>query len=150
MEARKLDPRMRTVWTVQLSVAAVAVVVSAVAGAIVAGISPLAAVPVAAVMVGVAAWWPRAQYEHWSFALEPATLELRRGIFWRNDRSVPYFRIQHVDIEQGPIERRLGLAQLRFKTAASSGGTTLPGVATGDAEELRRIILERAGGDDAF
>lgn len=145
---RTLDPRMRTVWTVQLGMAAAVLTIAAIVGAVVAGVNLLAPLAVAIVAAAAVAWWPRARYAHWSFALEPVTLELRHGVFWRNETSVPYFRVQHVDIEQGPIERRLGVAELRLKTAASSGGATLPGVALADAEELRRTILERAGGGD--
>jgi len=140
---------MRVVWTIQLAAAGVVIVVGGVVAALVAEVDarlPLAALPLLAFAVW---WWPRANYARWSYSLEAVTLELQSGIFWRSEVSVPYFRVQNVDISQGPVERRLGLAELRMKTAAAGGAASLPGVPMSDAEELRRTILERASGDDA-
>ena len=141
---------MRLVWTVKLAASAVAVVVVVLLWALAAGVTLLVPLAVAGAMTAVIVWWPRARYEHWSFALGPATLELRRGVLWRSETSVPYFRIQRVDIERGPVERRWGVAELRVRTAAHAGDARLPGIAETDAEDLRRTILTRASDDTTF
>ena len=140
---------MRVVWTIELALAGAALVIAAAVGALAANVDVRLVLALAPFVVFAAWWYPRAKYERWSYALEPLTLELRSGIYWRSEVSVPYFRVQNVDISQGPIERYLGLAELRMKTAASSGGASLPGVPFADADELRRTILDRASGVDA-
>jgi membrane protein YdbS with pleckstrin-like domain len=57
--------------------------------------------------------------------------------------------VQYVDINQGPIERALGLARLRVHTAAASSDATIPGIAADEADALRQVILERTGSGDA-
>ena len=62
---------------------------------------------------------------------------------------VPRSRVQHLDIERGPIERRFGLATLVVHTA----GTRLhalrqPGLLAADALALRDALLPEADRDD--
>ena len=62
---------------------------------------------------------------------------------------MPRSRVQHLDIERGPIERRFGLATLGVHTA----GTRLSALRQGgfrdaDAVALRDALLPEAGDDD--
>jgi membrane protein YdbS with pleckstrin-like domain len=155
--ARELDRRVVTVWTVQdaigygvLAVAVLAADIAArLAGAGVPGPPGLAS-GVLAVAGGLAAWWvPRARYRHWRYHIAPDALELRHGVVRRVHSAIPYFRVQHIDVTQGPVERAVGLARLVLHTASASTDATIPGIAAGDAEGLRRLILARAGHGDA-
>ena len=102
-----------------------------------------------AVAAGVLVWrFPRAAYRRWSYDLAATTLELRRGVVFQTETAIPYFRVQHIDITRSPVERALGLSQLVVRTAAASTDATIPGIAAGDAEELRDVILARTGRDD--
>ncbi|MNY79987.1 Bacterial membrane flanked domain protein [compost metagenome] len=58
--------------------------------------------------------------------------------------AVPYGRMQLVDITRGPLARMLGLADLKFVTAAATTGVTLPGLPLADAEGLRDRLVELA------
>jgi uncharacterized protein len=154
---RQLDPRIVTVWTVEDATWSAVLVVLAVAadlGTRIAGVDlpwppGLGALPVA-VLVGIATWKvPRARFRYWSYEVAPDALELRHGILERVHSAIPYFRVQYVDINQGPIERALGLARLRVHTAAASSDATIPGIAAGEADALRQVILERTGSGDA-
>ena len=103
-----------------------------------------------AVAGGVAAWWlPRARHRHWRYQVAADALELRHGILKRVHSAIPYFRVQHIDVAQGPVERAVGLARLVVHTASAGTDATIPGIAAGDAEGLRRLILARAGHGDA-
>ena len=155
--ARELDRRVVVVWTVQeavgyavLAVAVLAVDVGArLAGADLPGPPGLAAALVA-VAGGLAAWWlPRASYRHWRYQVAEDALELRHGVVRRIHSAIPYFRVQHIDVAQGPVERAVGLARLVVHTASAGTDATIPGIAAGDAEGLRRLILARAGSGDA-
>jgi membrane protein YdbS with pleckstrin-like domain len=73
-------------------------------------------------------------------------LRLDRGVMFRQESVVPYTRIQHVDTEQGPIERALGLSRVTVHTASgTSSSLTIPGLAPADAEALRERLAQLAG-----
>jgi membrane protein YdbS with pleckstrin-like domain len=98
----------------------------------------------------VAAWWlPRARHRFWRYHVADDALELRHGVLKRVHSAIPYFRVQHIDVAQGPVERAVGLARLIVHTASAGTDATIPGIAAGDAESLRRLILTRAGAGDA-
>ncbi len=78
------------------------------------------------------------------YRLRQDDLLFRRGIMFTRFVSVPYGRMQLVDITRGPIARWLGLADLKFVTAAASSGVLIPGLAEADAESLRDRLVELA------
>ena len=54
---------------------------------------------------------------------------------------MPFARVQHIDLAQGPIERRYGLARLILHTAGTRGASIpLPGLAREEAEAMRDRI----------
>ena len=156
-EARELDRRVVTVWTVQeafgygvLAVAVLAADIGARLGGLEVPGPPGLAAGLLAVAGGLAAWWvPRARYRHWSYHVAADALELRHGLVRRIHSAIPYFRVQHIDVAQGPVDRAVGLARLVLHTASAGTDATIPGIAARDAEGLRRLILARAGHGDA-
>ncbi len=82
--------------------------------------------------------FPERTFAATSWQLKPNGLEIRRGIWWRHRIFIPTNRIQHTDVQQGPIERRFELATLVINT----GGTHEPsiplyGISLAKAEALR-------------
>ncbi|MEO7635315.1 MAG: PH domain-containing protein [Sphingomicrobium sp.] len=69
-------------------------------------------------------------------------IRIDTGLFERTSRAIPFDRIQDVDIEQGPVQRLLGLAQVRFETGAAAGGSdgVLHTISLERAESLRRLV----------
>lgn len=78
------------------------------------------------------------------YALRTDDLVFRRGIMFQRFVAVPYGRMQLVDITRGPVSRALGLADLRFVTAAAATGVSIPGLPEADAEELRDRLVALA------
>lgn len=78
------------------------------------------------------------------YRLREDDLLFRRGIMFQRFVSVPYGRMQLVDINRGPLARMLGLADLRFVTAAAATGVSLPGLASDDADALRDELVALA------
>ena len=78
------------------------------------------------------------------YALREDDLVFRRGIMWTRVVAVPYGRMQLVDITRGPVARLLGLADLKFVTAAATSGVAIPGLAEADADALRDRLVELA------
>ena len=117
-------------------------------GALVLEIGPLA-VP-GAFLIPVAffsAWWvlvvPSRRYRRWRYALGDDRLRVERGYFFYTDTVVPLGRIQHIDVEQGPIMRRYGLATLTVHTAGHHGASvSLPGLRHEVAVAMRESIRE--------
>jgi len=78
------------------------------------------------------------------YQLRDDDLLLRRGIMFQRFVAVPYGRMQLVDVTRGPVSRVLGLADLKFVTAAASTNVAIPGLPESDAAELRDRLVELA------
>ncbi len=78
------------------------------------------------------------------YRLRADDLVFRRGIMFQRQVAVPYGRMQLVDITRGPVSRALGLADLKFVTAAAATAVTLPGLPLEDAEQLRDHLVALA------
>ena|GEM_PF-406101 len=89
-------------------------------------------------------WYPRARYQRWRWRLTNRALEMRYGVVVHRHEAVPYFRVQQIDIERGPVDRLLGLATLVVTTASASGSGSLPGIAEHEAPLVRQELLLRA------
>jgi uncharacterized protein len=89
-------------------------------------------------------WYPKARYARWRWQLTDRALEMRYGVVVHRHEAVPYFRVQQIDIERGPVDRMLGLATLQVTTASASGSGSLPGIAEEDAPLVRQELLLRA------
>lgn len=84
---------------------------------------------------------PARRHRAWGYRLDGDELNVAHGVLTRRHSIVPLQRVQHIDLGQGPIERRFGLAQLVVHTAGTHGATvTLPGLALAEAERLRDEI----------
>lgn len=143
---RSLDPRIVAVWRTFSALWLVpllggAAVVSVVLLGTVGWIGVVVALGLLALLLG---WYPPARYDRWGWQLTDLALELRRGVVIQQRSVVPYFRIQQIDVTQGPIDRLLGLATLQVTTAAASGTVALPGIASDDAPDVRAELLWRA------
>ena len=93
-------------------------------------------------------WWilttPR-RTRALGYALEANHLMARRGIMFRSMSSMPYGRIQYVDVDSGPLERMCGVARLTVRTAGTTTGTmVLFGIPLNVAEKLRADLVRRA------
>ena len=75
------------------------------------------------------------------YALRNDDLLFRRGILFQRVVAVPYGRMQLVDISRGPIARAVGLAVLKFVTAAASTGVLIPGLPVAEAAPLRDHLV---------
>jgi membrane protein YdbS with pleckstrin-like domain len=92
---------------------------------------------------------PRKAYEATTYAISPLGLEIRRGIWWKHMVDVPRARIQHTDVQQGPLARHYGIGKLVVYTAGTEhASVTLDGLEHGRAIQMRDFLL-RGGEDDA-
>lgn len=147
---QRLDPRVRALWLVVGCTVAVTVALAVVVGAIVVGSAPLVggALVLAAVLVGVAVLVPSVRYRSWRWELTDEGIELAHGVLVRQQSAIPTFRVQQIDIRQGPVERAFGLATLRITTASSGSDGAVPGLAAERAEDVRQALLRQVAADD--
>jgi membrane protein YdbS with pleckstrin-like domain len=102
-----------------------------------------------AVAVWFCFWYPPRLYHSWGYRIDAKVLETRSGRVFQRARLLPLSRLQHVDIERGPLERMYGLAALVLHTAGTqSANIRIPGLEASEATRLRDHLIE-IGGDDA-
>lgn len=126
--------------------ATITLAVPSVAGTVLAGsVSPwfwlLAGVPVL-LLVWTALVVPR-QVRAIGYAERQDDLLIRKGILFRSLTVVPYGRMQYVDVEAGPLDRRLGLAKVQLHTASVGTDAQIPGLPPQEAARLRDRLASR-------
>lgn len=115
-------------------------------GSLVLESADLALIGMFAVPVLVVAAWailrvPLRRHAARGFDLGADRLRVVRGLWFRSDTVVPFGRVQHIDVTQGPLERAFGLATLVVHTAGThNASVALPGLAAEDAAAMREMI----------
>jgi putative membrane protein len=82
-----------------------------------------------------------AQWLAFRFRLDEDELVIDSGVLSRRRRVIPLARVQNVDLEQGALERLVGVAELRLETA-SGGRETEAGLAVLSVDEARSLRAE--------
>ncbi|MDP4009245.1 MAG: PH domain-containing protein [bacterium] len=87
-------------------------------------------------------------YHFYRYELADAGFRKELGIIGKTYVTIPYDRIQNVDIYRSLLERILGLSNLNIQTAGMSGRVgaegRLPGLSMEVAEQLRDELIQRA------
>ena len=93
--------------------------------------------------ISLVLYWRRFEYR-----VGDSEIRIDSGIFSRTHRSIPFDRVQDVDIIQGPVARLLGLATVKFETGGSAGKEEgiLQAVSLDRAEALRELVRARRSG----
>jgi membrane protein YdbS with pleckstrin-like domain len=90
-------------------------------------------------------YWIPKYYRTIVYRLTDKEIVWRRGVWFKNTGIVPYNRITNVDIAQGPVSRKFGIASLKIQTA----GYSAPSARTSEIriegmknfEELRETMM---------
>ncbi|AQS37836.1 hypothetical protein Sps_02684 [Shewanella psychrophila] len=91
-------------------------------------------------------WLRYAHAKSIAFAVCDHELLMQKGIIWFKRISLPYTRLQHISLSQGPLERKFGLHTLKcFSAGSGSAEIELPGLESRTAEKLRQHLLAKAG-----
>lgn len=84
---------------------------------------------------------PARRYHARGYQISADRLRVVRGILFRSDTVVPFSRVQHIDVHQGPLERFFGIATLTLHTAGNhNASVALPGLGEPLAREMREDI----------
>ena len=91
-------------------------------------------------------------YRSWKFTtwkLDETGIHLRRGRWWQKEILVPRSRVQHLDLERGPIERHFGLTTLVVHTAGTrQHALRQAGFSEADALALRDSLVPASARHD--
>jgi hypothetical protein len=99
--------------------------------------------------------WATMFYHRYRYRITQKTVDIKRGILWKKDVTIPYERIQHVSSTRGPIEQLLGLHIINIFTAGTGsitggfGGSFgmfaaegyIPGII--HPEKLKKTIMDK-------
>jgi membrane protein YdbS with pleckstrin-like domain len=92
--------------------------------------------------------WPARAYQHTFYRIDEQGVEIRKGVYWRVVINVPRSRVQHIDVSQGPIERRYGLGKIVIYTAGTDHAKVeLEGLEHGRALLIRDFLLPSGTSD---
>ncbi|MFL0672251.1 MAG: PH domain-containing protein [Erythrobacter sp.] len=84
---------------------------------------------------------PQRRYNARGYDMSADRLRVVRGVLWHSDTVVPFGRVQHIDVHQGPVERFFGLATLTLHTAGNHNASVqLPGLGDDLARQMREDI----------
>ncbi len=97
-------------------------------------------IPYTAIAVG--------RYLSFRYRYEDSDLVIRRGFIFRNQRHIPYSRIQNIDAVQNVVHRLAGVVDVKIQTGGGSEPeATLSVLTLADLDEMRRrVFATRTGG----
>lgn len=97
--------------------------------------------PLGLLAIFLAGLMPMRRWRSRGFDMGADRLRVVKGVLFHADTVVPFSRVQHIDVEQGPVERAYGVARLILHTAGThNSSVTLPGLAHADAVAMREAI----------
>jgi len=100
--------------------------------------------------------WAKLSYHFYRYELVDSGFRKESGVIYKKYVTIPYDRIQNVDIYRGILARLLGLSDLQIQTAGASAVVSrgvmagvgaegrLPGLSKDVAEQLRDELILRA------
>lgn len=83
------------------------------------------------------------------YALRARDVVYQSGLFWRRLTVLPFNRVQHAEVEQGPIERLFNLSKIKIYTAGgASSDLTIGGISPERAQSMKFYILRQTSTDE--
>lgn len=96
-------------------------------------------------------WWPSIAWRHIRWRVGETGFEINRGVFWKHRIGIPWARVQHADVSQGPLERVFELGSLTIHTAGTQDASiSLEGLRHADAMIVRDYVMAQREATDAL
>ena len=143
LDWQPVSPRLVTARTVTLLAWLVPMTVALAVAAVLATSWLWIPAGVVAVVIVWGLWLIRRQVSAMSYIELSEDLVIRKGRVFRQVSSIPFGRLQYVDLQSGPLERKLGMATLQIFTASPSTSATIPGLPIEVAEDMRERLMLR-------
>lgn len=107
-------------------------------------------------------------YKNFKYEFDQIQVKIEKGIIWKKYTSIPYERIQNIDIKRGVLARMFGFSRVDLETAGSYGygGNSqgfrvqrsnsqytseghLPAVSIKMAEDIRNFVMHKITNNDS-
>ena len=100
-------------------------------------------IPLLLFIIPALAWYYPRYYARLQVFLTTRELKVNRGIWMREEKSIPLEKITDLKVYQGPIMRRMGLMGLSVETAGqtSAGGALISIVGLENTGDFRDAVL---------
>lgn len=95
-------------------------------------------------------------YKNWGYEFAHDSLKIEKGVIVKKYKSIPYERIQNVDVTRGIVARIIGFSTIDIQTAgysayAAKGGMGqseghIPAVSMKEAEKIREFLVKKITG----
>ena len=83
------------------------------------------------------------------FAIREKDILYKEGLIWRSLTVIPFNRVQHAEVHQGPVERLFQLSRLKIYTAGgSTSDMTIAGLEPEEAYRMKHFILSKTSEDE--
>jgi len=103
-----------------------------------------AVIPAWLVLLLVTLFFSYKEYFVRGYVLRELDITYRHGWIFHHETTVPFNRIQHTEIKDGPIDRLFTLCELEIYTAGgSSSDLSLSGLDPEDAKRLKEFISHK-------
>ena len=105
-----------------------------------------------AIAIAFGLGWAKLVYNNFLYSLTDTDFRKESGVIYKKYVSIPYEKIQNVNMTRNILERLFGLSAIQVETAGSSAVTAksgrsaeghLPGLSVQEAENLRNELLRR-------
>jgi len=101
------------------------------------------------VLFGFALWLVGKNYDVTGYAMRQRDIVYQTGYISKNTTTIPFKRIQHCEITEGPIQKLFKLAALRVYTAGGSGADlNISGLQKDDAAMIKEFITGKIDAHD--
>lgn len=106
------------------------------------------------VMLGISTFWlvwlissfvlTKMGYSIRGYKVREKDIIHRRGVIFKNITSIPFNRVQHCEISQGPIQRIFDLHTIQIFTAGgSTSDLSIPGLKGDTAQKIKDFIIKK-------
>ncbi|MFT4533782.1 MAG: membrane protein YdbS with pleckstrin-like domain [Saprospiraceae bacterium] len=89
------------------------------------------------------------EFQRKSYAIRQKDIVYNSGLFWQSSIVIPFNRVQHCEVSQGPIDRFYNLAELKIFTAGgASSDLSISGLSPESAARIKDFIVIKTGIDE--
>ncbi len=97
----------------------------------------------------VVMYWVTLFYQSAGYGIRKKEVFYKSGVLFQSLIAIPFSRVQHCELESGPLDRKFGLASLTIYTAGGDGSDlTIPGLAEQEALQIKQFITSIADLDE--
>ncbi len=91
----------------------------------------------------------RLSFPYRAYLIREKDIAYKRGLIRFTLTSIPFKRIQHVELTQGVLAKQMKLASIKVYTAGgSSEDLTIPGLNEDNAKQIREFLTDKISADD--